>query len=178
MWWQGSENSWVDEHIKVLPGTGRTWRGHRSSMHHPSSPIPCPMHLFHSAFLKCSLYNKPVRITKALSWVWWAVLTNYWTWKGRDYGNPLLWSQIEQKCGYPGHPILVMASEVMVGLWDWALKPMVPNANSKQSELNWIVGHLVGAWNIGGLIGVRKKTHILSVRSFGSKNSTDHLLIV
>ena len=82
---------------------------------------PCPIYLFNWLFV-CILYNilcnKPV--SKVLPCILWAILTNYWTWRG-GHGNLWFAAKWDRSVGNLGTHYLWLAFEVGVILWDWAL---------------------------------------------------------
>ena len=63
-----------------------------------------------------------------LSWVLWASLANFGTWRW-NHGNSWFVAKLDRSMGLPGTPYLWLASEVMAVVWDWDLKPVKSNTN-------------------------------------------------
>lgn len=98
-----SESFQVGEHIKVwersMPPEGK------EALH--TSPMPCPMHLFHQAVAELLLYDKPVIVLKVLFWVLWAISTKLSNLKGwvvetsptltsQPFGWKYRWPQVKE----------------------------------------------------------------------------------
>lgn len=77
--------------------------------------------------------------------------------------NPHSVAKSDRSEGNLGTRYLLLAPEVRAALQDWSLKPTESGANSGQaeSELNWIVGHLVGVGELEKPCG-KDTTHLVS----------------
>ena len=63
-----------------------------------------------------------------LSWVLWANLANFGTWRW-DRGNSWFVATLDRNVGLLGTPYLWLASEVMAVVWDWDLKSVKSDTN-------------------------------------------------
>lgn len=110
-------------------------------------------------FLVCILYNKPVLVNKALSWVPWAIPPNFWSWTGHRSFQFI--AKLDRRMGTMGTQYLCLVFEMMAKLWDWDLNTCGSWHQLRiVSELNWILEHPVGVWSGVGLW--KKSTHLVS----------------
>ena len=85
-------------------------------------PTPLPIH---TRLMVCIfsiwlfLYNRPLNVSNMLSWILWAILTNYGTGAGAGMWEPLIYSQSFRSVGDSGLAIGVRSWEA--ALWDWVL---------------------------------------------------------
>ena len=85
-------------------------------------PTPLPIH---TRLMVCIfsiwlfLYNRPLNVSNMLSWILWAILTNYGTGAGAGMWEPLIYSQSFRSMGDSGLAIGVRSWEA--ALWDWVL---------------------------------------------------------
>ena len=143
-------------------GSGNTWRLGEGGAHGEvvEGPRPSPyLALSNSSlrlFLSCILRDKLV--IEVLLWVLWAILPNYWTWRGRC-GNPQFitdWSEVQVPRICDWHLKLGTA------LWGWARNLSVC-ANSRRL--------------VSELLNVRENpTHLVSEELWEERNSSIFLL--
>lgn len=93
-----------------VPGSWHTTTAWNRSSRAGDPSRPCSGYLFVWLFM-CMCYNVPVinnSSSKVLSWVLWAIPSNYWTWKG-SHGNPQFIGSLSE----------VLVAQTWDGVWSW-----------------------------------------------------------